>query len=453
MEANNSNMTRLGPLDILAKKDCKVHSLSVSDQHATLLISHPVNIIDPTGGDNNNGKDEKKSDQNNGATATITKTISSILKLTIVPFHKQLLGSNPIISPEDVQNGQLPERNNLLRHNAKASEDIISFLSFYNFDPKSDSGAEYSYYEASPNSDLCTLVNTVKLDDDDHEQQQPNYYPQNKDRPNNNNNNNNDSLSLSTWSTGATEGTSSSSGDPAAMSNFGSFDIELISPASPYQIARAMPSLGHVLIRETPELYDAVVKPYIRSIVVDGGSLSWIQNLIEVKKEKERLLANCEKFIINIDTKWRSHPPPLSTPREEWYDHPSAVDLYCLGIVKGCGITCLRDLRGEHVSLLKDIMAEGLNAIRTVYGVSGDQIRIFIHYQPQFYHFHVHFTRLENETGCSVERGHLVSDVIQNLEMDSEYYCKRVITYKLKKGGALQNLIENYVDEGKVNAI
>lgn len=453
MEANNSNMTRLGPLDILAKKDCKVHSLSVSDQHATLLLSHPVNIIiDPTGGDNNNnGKDEKKSDQNNnGATAaTITKTISSILKLTIVPFHKQLLGSNPIISPQDVQNGQLPEqRNNLLRHDAKASEDIISFLSFYNFDPKSDSGAEYSYYEASPNSDLCTLVNTVKLDDDYDEQ--PNY-PQNKDRPNN------DSLSLSTWSTGgATEGTSSSSGsgDPAAMSNFGSFDIELISPASPHQIARAMPSSGHVLIRETPELYDAVVKPYIRSIVDGGGSsLSWIQNLIEVKKEKERLLANCEKFIITIDTKWRSHPPPLSTPRGEWYDHPSAVDLYCLGIVKGCGITCLRDLRGEHISLLKDIMAEGLNAIRTVYGVSGDQIRIFIHYQPQFYHFHVHFTRLENETGCSVERGHLVSDVIQNLEMDSEYYCKRVITYKLKKGGALQNLIENYVDESKVNAI
>jgi len=69
---------------------------------------------------------------------------------------------------------------------------------------------------------------------------------------------------------------------------------------------------------------------------------------------------------------------------------------------------------------------------------------VFVHYQPQFYHFHVHFTRLENEVGCAVERGHLLSDVIQNLEFDEGYYCKRIITYKLKKGSPLQNLVETY---------
>lgn len=48
---------------------------------------------------------------------------------------------------------------------------------------------------------------------------------------------------------------------------------------------------------------------------------------------------------------------------------------------------------------------------------------------------------MENEVGCSVERGHLVSDIIQNIAMDSQYYTKRMLTYKLKKGSPLENLI------------
>jgi m7GpppX diphosphatase len=208
-----------------------------------------------------------------------------------------------------------------------------------------------------------------------------------------------------------------------------------------------MPSLGHVLIEETPQMYLECTKPYIQT-VEDSGSLSWIKNLVEVKKEKERLLVNHDDFIINIDTKWRSHPPPLTTPREEWMNHPSTVDLYCLGICKQSDITCLRDLRREHIPLLKAMMKEGLTAIKSIYGVEQDQIRVFIHYQPQFYHFHIHFTRLENEVGCSVERGHLVSDVIQNLLQD-DYYKNRTITYKLQKGSPLQNIIGAYLEEHK----
>ena len=93
------------------------------------------------------------------------------------------------------------------------------------------------------------------------------------------------------------------------------------------------------------------------------------------------------------------------------------------------------------------MMKEGLAAIKSIYGVNQDQIRVFVHYQPQFYHFHVHFTRLENEVGCSVERGHLITDIIQNLTMDGDYYKKRTITYKLKKGTTLHALIGAYLEE------
>ena len=159
------------------------------------------------------------------------------------------------------------------------------------------------------------------------------------------------------------------------------------------------------------------------------------------------MLCNHEDFIINIDTKWRTHPPPLTTPRNEWYNHPSTVDLYCLGIAKASDVSCLRDLRSKHIPMLQSMQSQGLNVIQKVYGVAKDQIRVFVHYQPQFYHFHVHYTRLENEVGCSVERAHLVTDIIQNLELDSEYYAKRTMSYKVKRCTEIHGLIESCNEE------
>jgi len=415
--AHRASNARANPLRILEKKGCKVQSLTVSDQHATLLLSAIDDDADQTTADADGDVSKDEAD-------TTSKTVTSLLKLNVIPFHKALLGSNPVLSPEDIERGHFPERN-LLEHDPKASEEIISFLRKYNFELKSESGAEYSYYAAIPNEELCTSVYDGTSVSE------------------------NDGNGKSKGSNSNSTSEKTKSFIDTAVSNFGAFEIELISPASAYQISRAMPSLGHVLIHETPQMYNAIVKPYIQSIV-DSGSLSWIQNVIELKKETERLLVNHNDFVINIDTKWRSHPPPLTTPRKEWYKHPSTIDMYCLGIVKQKGITCLRDLRKDHVAMLKDMEEEGLNAIKTVYGIERDQIRIFIHYQPQFYHFHVHFTRLENEVGCSVERGHLLSDVIQNLD-DPEYYCKRTITYKLKKGTPLQNRIENHSNEAMNN--
>lgn len=296
------------PLDILDKEGCKIQSLTVSDQHATLLLSHQRTY------DNDNDQD--------------TTTITSLLKLTLQPFHKEILSSNPVISQDDIDKGQIPERN-LLDHNPIASKEILSFLKNYTFDLKSESGAEYSYHSASPN---VNDTDTIQQDE-------------------------------------------SSNSISNAISKFGCFDVELISPATPYQISRAMPTLGHVLINETHDMYTEIVQPYIKSII-DSGSLSWINNVIEGKKETERLLVNHEEFVINVDTKWRTHPPPLTTPRSEWYNHPSIADLYCLGIVKDSSITCIRDLRGHHRTLLKAMVKEGLAAIESTYGVQENQTYI-----------------------------------------------------------------------------
>ena len=209
-----------------------------------------------------------------------------------------------------------------------------------------------------------------------------------------------------------------------------------------------MPSLSLCIVEETPQIYNNIVKPYIQSIVEGGKSLNWIYNIIEGKKEQERLLVNTDAFIINIDTKWRSHPDTFTTPRKEWYQHKSVEDLYCLGIIKQRDIATIRDLTVEHVPVLRSMKDAGLEMIEQVYGVSGDQIRVFVHYHPQFYHFHIHFTRLQNEIGAVVERGHLVSDIIQNLELTGEYYQKRTISYKLKVSSPLYLLIQNSGSNG-----
>jgi m7GpppX diphosphatase len=341
------------PANVLRSSGCLARTLTISDQHATILLENK----------SSNGSAEETSD------------VKSLLKLTVQPFHLESLAS----SDDESQ-----------------STRILDFLQAYDFQLSSESGAEYSYYRAVPKQGLFSTLWT--------------------------------SLYGKLF------------GGNIESSHGGVFTAELISPATDSQVKRAMPAPAVRLVQETPALYEKVTLPYIRSIV-EGGSLSWIQNIVDGTKEKERLLLDTNDYILNIDTKWRSHPDPHTVPRPNWLDHTAVSDLYCLAIVKANDVASLRDLTGDHLPILRSIVRECPAVIHEIYGVSIDQLRIFCHYQPQFYHFHVHFTRLYNEIGCQVERGHLLTDIIQNLEMDSNYYSKRTISYKLPVTNKLYQLI------------
>lgn len=87
-------------------------------------------------------------------------------------------------------------------------------------------------------------------------------------------------------------------------------------------------------------------------------------------------------------------------------------------------------------------------AIGKRFGVPGSQLRIYLHYQPSYYHLHVHFTALGYDApGSSVERAHLLADVIDNLAMDSMYYQKRALTFPLR---ADEPLFKKFQEAGKV---
>lgn len=383
MTTNEEETSQKTPLSILTTGGCQAQTLTVSDQHANILLTHGR-------GSEHQGKEES--------------TSKSILKLTAVPFHKEILGSNPIAVHGETD---------AIENDLDASQKIVSFLQNYNFSLKSESGAEYAYFSATPS----TETHLQGLSEDA----------------------NKESYSESTQKI---EGELKRKRTNWVDIPKGSFDVELISPATERQIRRVMPLSSSSLINETPAMYENITIAYIKTIT-SGKGLDWIQNIIEGRKEKERLLVDTDAFIINIDTKWRTHPDPLKIPREEWYEHKSVEDLYCLGILKEQGIATLRDLRARHIPILRSIISDGLKTINDIYGVKDDQVRIFVHYQPQFYHFHVHFTRLNNEIGAQVERGHLLTDIIQNLEMDSNYYKKRTISFKLRISDPLYKLIQD----------
>ena len=73
------------------------------------------------------------------------------------------------------------------------------------------------------------------------------------------------------------------------------------------------------------------------------------------------------------------------------------------------------------------------------YGVEKDCLRVYLHYQPSYYHLHVHFTHLRfSAPKSSVGEAHLLDDVIDNIAtIDSMFYAKRTLSFVLKESSQL----------------
>ena len=83
-------------------------------------------------------------------------------------------------------------------------------------------------------------------------------------------------------------------------------------------------------------------------------------------------------------------------------------------------------------------------AILQRYGIPGNQLRTYLHYQPSYYHLHVHFTHLDYAAPkTTIGEAHLLSEVIDNIEsIDSLYYQKKTLSFVAKE---LSGLWEEYM--------
>jgi len=139
------------------------------------------------------------------------------------------------------------------------------------------------------------------------------------------------------------------------------------------------------------------------------------------------------------------------------WDLCTVGSLYLLAIVRDENLRCLRDLRGKgdshvrkrrkmdnaeggsptrsstppvshssarsHIGLLLSIQREAYRIVQEKWNIGPGGLRMFIHYQPSYYHFHVHIVNASYESlgmGMAVGQAHLLDDVISLLELDAQ---------------------------------
>lgn len=149
----------------------------------------------------------------------------------------------------------------------------------------------------------------------------------------------------------------------------------------------------------------------------------WVYNILDHKKEVDRIVFEDpddeQGFVLLPDLKWDGKTPET---------------LYCLAITRKRGIKSLRDLNGSHLELLKNVLKKGQTAILEKYGVNESQLRIYLHYQPTFYHLHVHFTFLKHDApGIFCEKSHLLQTVINNIELLPDYYARATLPFVIRE--------------------
>mmetsp|Transcript_13046 Transcript_13046/g.47640 ORF Transcript_13046/g.47640 Transcript_13046/m.47640 type:complete len:307 (-) Transcript_13046:221-1141(-) len=201
-------------------------------------------------------------------------------------------------------------------------------------------------------------------------------------------------------------------------------NVDIIHPCTDKHIKKYTQA-DHVWLAETAEAYKSIVEPFISSL--PDKSISWVYNILEKKAEADRLLFedSCPRkgFMLHPDMKW---------------DRQDLKNLYCIALCMDRAIRSLRDLKLEHIELLQNIRDKGTQAIQERFGVSRESLRIFVHYHPSYYHFHVHFTRLGIGGGGELAgRAHLLDDIIENIQTFPDYYQKRTLFFEMNKNHAL----------------
>ena len=193
--------------------------------------------------------------------------------------------------------------------------------------------------------------------------------------------------------------------------------ITVIRPATETHISKYS-AQNYGFIHETVDMFQKATKPYIEA---KSLSQAWVCNILDGKAEQDRILFKDPGpdtgFILMPDLKW---------------DTSDVSALYLLAIVMRRDIHSIRDLNSSHILLLENIRSKSYQFISDKYGYAPHQIRCFIHYQPSYYHFHVHVTYIGYEApGSYIGKAHLLEDVIDNLKIFPEYYAKKTLSFIL----------------------
>lgn len=193
--------------------------------------------------------------------------------------------------------------------------------------------------------------------------------------------------------------------------------LNLIYPCTAQHIAKYS-AQGVRIVTETPTIYRDHIRPFMQE-KRDAGRLNWVFNIIEGRTEQEDVIfrEHSSKSSDNEDEGF------LLLPDLNW-DRKTIASLHLLGLVERRDIWSVRDLSKTHVPWLKTMRAKMLESTTKLFPqVEADQLKLYVHYQPTYYHFHVHVVHVMLEAGATQATGKALGldNIIGQLEaMDRE---------------------------------
>lgn len=202
--------------------------------------------------------------------------------------------------------------------------------------------------------------------------------------------------------------------------------LNVIYPATETHIKKYGEQNYHYIL-ESPDTYDKFVKPYISKM--KGDRIKWVYNILFEGKESETFIyhdkdAN-DGFVLLPDMKW---------------DKINMDSLYLCCIVNRTDISSVRDLNASHLTYLKNIQRKIKKITSEKFPIKPDELRIFIHYQPSYYHFHIHVVNVKHPglgDGISIGKAILLDDIIENISIKGDYYVKRNMGYLIGENHGL----------------
>ncbi|CAF9917166.1 MAG: hypothetical protein HETSPECPRED_003159 [Heterodermia speciosa] len=194
-------------------------------------------------------------------------------------------------------------------------------------------------------------------------------------------------------------------------SDEGSTDLKLnlIYPCTEQHIRKYSPQAVR-LVTESPEIYKSHIQPYMRK-KRDEGRLNWVFNILEGRTEQEDV-------ILRDNGQGSPEDAFLLLPDLNW-DRKTVTSLHLLALVERRDIWSLRDLKKSHVQWLKHMREKMLDATVGLYKeIERDQLKLYVHYQPTYYHFHIHVVHAQLEAGStqSVGKAFGLENLISQLE-------------------------------------
>lgn len=214
--------------------------------------------------------------------------------------------------------------------------------------------------------------------------------------------------------------------------------VTLINPATEKHILKYMEQECFI-VHETKEIYNSVTLPLLEE---QGFSVEWVHNILDKKAEVDKVIFEDPDlrhgFVLLPDMKWNG---------------TELESLYLVAIAHNRNLKSIRDLNRSHLPLLKNILEQSTRIISEVYGVAPCKLRLYCHYEPSYYHFHVHINHIRFDcAGKDIMRAHLLSDIIDNIEMKSNYYQEKTLSYMVAENTLLFKELKNrgHIDDNQV---